>query len=95
MRALLWPLIAWSAWIQPATLVAVTKVEGAALASFRLVDLGSASHCGSSTTRVTATLASVRSVGVGSAMHSVGVHDRCRCCSGLCSLGRRGLNQPL
>jgi hypothetical protein len=71
VRATLWPLFAWSAWAQPATLVADTTVEGAALvlyalsawaqpatvvagktgegaalASFRLVGMGSASHCG-------------------------------------------------
>jgi hypothetical protein len=42
--ALLWSLFARSAWAQPATLVAGTTVEGAALASVRSVRVGSASH---------------------------------------------------
>jgi hypothetical protein len=40
-------------------------------------------------------LESVRSVGVVSASLGGGVHDRKGRCSGLCSLGRRGLRQPL
>jgi hypothetical protein len=35
VRALLWPLLAWWAWPQPATVVAGTTDEGAALASVR------------------------------------------------------------
>jgi hypothetical protein len=46
LRALLWPLFAFTARAQPATVVAYTKVEGAALASVLLVGVGSASHCG-------------------------------------------------
>jgi hypothetical protein len=46
VRALVWPLFASSAWVQPATVVANTKGEGDALASVRLVGVGSASHCG-------------------------------------------------
>jgi hypothetical protein len=46
VRALLWPLFAWSAWAQPATVEAFTIGEGAALASDRSVDVGSTSHCG-------------------------------------------------
>ena len=34
-----------SAWAQPATVVAGTTDEGPALASVRLVGMGSASHC--------------------------------------------------
>jgi hypothetical protein len=45
VKALLWPLFAWSAWAQPATLVAVTTGEGAALASVVFVAVGTASHC--------------------------------------------------
>jgi hypothetical protein len=37
VRTLLWPLFAWSALAHPATVVAGTKVEGAALASVLLV----------------------------------------------------------
>jgi hypothetical protein len=44
VRTLLWPLIAWSAWAQPATVVAGTTGEGSALASVWSVDVGSASH---------------------------------------------------
>jgi hypothetical protein len=46
VRALLLPLIALKAWNQPATVIAVTTGEGAALASFRSVGVGSASLCG-------------------------------------------------
>jgi hypothetical protein len=46
VRALLWPLFARTAWSQTATVVADTTVEGAALASVRLVGVGSANHCG-------------------------------------------------
>jgi hypothetical protein len=55
---------------QPATVVAGTTDEGAALVF-------------------------VRSVGVGSYIHCGGGHDRCGRCTDLCSLGRRGLSQPL
>jgi hypothetical protein len=44
-KALLWHLIVWSSWAQPATVVASTTVDGAALASLRSVGVGSASHC--------------------------------------------------
>ena len=46
MKALLWPLIAWSVYAQKATLLAGTKDEIAALDSVRLVGVGSESHCG-------------------------------------------------
>jgi hypothetical protein len=46
MRALLWPLYACSAWAEAATVVADTTGGSAALASVRLVGMGSASHCG-------------------------------------------------
>jgi hypothetical protein len=45
-RALLWPLFAWWARAQPATVVVGTTGEGASLASVPSVGLGSASHCG-------------------------------------------------
>jgi hypothetical protein len=70
MRALLWTLFDRSAGVQPATVVAETTIEGAALASVRSVGVGTARHCG------------------------VG-HDGRGRYSGLCSIGRRGLSQPL
>jgi hypothetical protein len=45
VRALLLPAFAQSAWAQPATAVAGTTGEGAALASVRSVGVGSASLC--------------------------------------------------
>jgi hypothetical protein len=47
VRTLLWSLFARSAWAQPATVVAGTTVQGAALASVRLVGNGLDSRCGS------------------------------------------------
>jgi hypothetical protein len=46
LRAVIWPLSSRSAWAQPATVVAGTTVEGAALASVRLVGVVSTCHCG-------------------------------------------------
>jgi hypothetical protein len=46
VRAQIWPPFALSAWSQPATVVAVTKIEGTALASVRSVDVGSTNDCG-------------------------------------------------
>jgi hypothetical protein len=46
VRALLWPMFVWSAWAQPANVVAGTIGEGAALASDLFFDVVSASHCG-------------------------------------------------
>jgi hypothetical protein len=40
IRALLWPLFAWSSWAQPATVVAGTTGEGVDLSFVRSVDLG-------------------------------------------------------
>jgi hypothetical protein len=51
------------------------------------VVVGKTDHC--------AALASLRLVGVGPASHCGGGHDRSGRCSGLCSLGRHGLRQPL
>ena len=48
MRALLWLLFAWSALAQTATAVPGKADEGALLASFMSVGMGSASHCGGS-----------------------------------------------
>jgi hypothetical protein len=42
----LWPVFACSTWAQTATVVAGKMAEGAALASVRLFDMGSDSHCG-------------------------------------------------
>jgi hypothetical protein len=80
----------WS-WAQPATVLAGTTGEGAALASFRSLSVGSAFHCGGGHY----SLASVRYVGMGSASHCGDWHDRRGRCSGLCSLGRRELKLPL
>jgi hypothetical protein len=43
VMALLYPLFAFSAWAQPASVVAGTKCEGASVASVRLIGVGSAS----------------------------------------------------
>ena len=40
----MWPLFAWSAWAHTATVVDDTSIEGAELASVRLVVVGPASH---------------------------------------------------
>ena len=44
--SLLWPLFAWLAWAQQATVVVGTTGEGSTLATFRLVVVGPASHHG-------------------------------------------------
>ena len=46
VRALIWFLIAWSAWTQQATVVARKKVEGAAPGLFRCLGVRLASQCG-------------------------------------------------
>jgi hypothetical protein len=46
VRALIWPLFAWTAWVQSATVVAGTTGEDDALASVPLLGVGSTSHCG-------------------------------------------------
>jgi hypothetical protein len=46
VMAMQWKLFAWSSWSHSATVVAVTKVEGAAIATIRSVGVISASHCG-------------------------------------------------
>jgi hypothetical protein len=45
LKALLWPLFAWSAWTQLPIVVAGATEECAALSSVRFVGVGSASHC--------------------------------------------------
>jgi hypothetical protein len=47
LRALIWPLIAGSAWAQPAIMVAGTTGVCAALDSVQTFGVGLASHCGS------------------------------------------------
>jgi hypothetical protein len=69
VRALLWPVFARSAWAQPASVLAVTVSDGAALASVPSVGVGLASPCGGGTTGESAALSSVRLVGKGSASH--------------------------
>jgi hypothetical protein len=49
VSALLWPLISWLAWAQPATVVVGITVEAAALASLQLVGVGPASICNGGT----------------------------------------------
>ena len=71
----MWSLIARSAWAEPATVVASTTVDGAALASVSSVGVGSASHLVVGMTVESAALASVLSVGVGSASHCDGGDD--------------------
>jgi hypothetical protein len=44
LKALLWPVFAFSTWAQTATVVVGTTAEGAALACVRLFDVGSDSH---------------------------------------------------
>ena len=46
MSSLLWPLYYWSAWSQPANVLAGRISEVAFLASFRLVGVSSARKCG-------------------------------------------------
>jgi hypothetical protein len=70
MKALLWFVLAWSAWAPIATMVAGTSGEVAALTTVRSVGVGSASHCDS-------------------------WHAWRERWSGLGSLGRHGLSQPL
>jgi hypothetical protein len=46
VSALLLPLLARSALAVPATVVAGTTCEGAAVDTFRVVGVGAVSHCG-------------------------------------------------
>jgi hypothetical protein len=64
VRELLWPLFAWSARAQPATVEAGTTGEGAAQATVTSVGVGSANHWVGGTKGECAALASVRLVGV-------------------------------
>ena len=41
LKALLWPLLAWSAWAHAGNVVAGTKYDGGALVTVRLVGVGS------------------------------------------------------
>ena len=91
--ALLWSLIAWSAWSQQSAVLAGTTVKGAAQAAARLIGEGSASHFGVSYDD--AALTSSRLVEVVSDSHFGGGHDRRERWSGLFSVGRLGLSQPL
>jgi hypothetical protein len=95
VRALLWPLIASSAWAQPATLLEGTKCEGADLALFAWSAWDQTPTVVEGTTDEGSALDSVRSDCVGSASHCGGWHDRCGRCSGLGSIGLLVLRQPL
>ena len=76
VRALLWRLFAWSAWAQPAAVLASTTGEGVGMPSVRLFGLASAIHDGGGTTDDSAALASYRFVGVGSESHCGSGNDR-------------------
>ena len=76
-------------------MVATTKGEGAALASVTSVCVGLARHYGGRHVRKGRILASVTSVGVGLASQYCRGQVRRGRRSGLCSIGRRGLSQPL
>jgi hypothetical protein len=95
MRALLLPLFYRSAWAQPATVVAGTTVDGAALASVRWLGLCQPATVVVGTRVEGASLISVRFIGEGSASHSGGGQDKRGRWSDLCSIGRRGIIQPL
>jgi hypothetical protein len=72
MRALFWPLFAWSAWAQLATVVAGMKDEGSVLAFVRLVFEFTVRHCVADMTFDGSSLATVLLVGMGSANHCLG-----------------------
>jgi hypothetical protein len=95
VRALLWSLFAWSAWDQAATVLEAQLVWallwpliGWSVWAYQATVLAG-------TTGEGAGLISSRLVVVDSDSHCGGGHDRLGSCSGLCSLGRRGLNQPM
>jgi hypothetical protein len=75
--------------------VAGTIGEGAVLASVHSVGVGSVSHCGAGKTCELAALATVLLDGVVSASHYFGGQDMLGSFSGFCSIGRRGISQPL
>ena len=59
MRALLWPLFVGSPWVKPATVLAFTTIEGAALALFARSVLAQPGTVIADTTGESAALASV------------------------------------
>jgi hypothetical protein len=94
VRAMIWPLFARSLWSQTATVLADTIGVGAALAPARSVGVGSDSHCVGGHYSEGDAVTSVRSIGAGTASNCGDGHDWCWRCSGLCSLGLRGLSHP-
>jgi hypothetical protein len=76
MRAMLWPLYAWSACAQPDTVLAGTTFEGAAMASVRLSSSAQPASVVAGTTGEGVAISSVRSVSVESARHCGGGYDR-------------------
>jgi hypothetical protein len=74
--ALLWPLIARSAWGLPATVLAVTTVEGADLEPVPSVGLAQPATVVAGRTSEDDALAADRLVGVGLASHCGGGYDR-------------------
>ena len=92
VRALSWPPFARSALAQPASVVGGAAGEAAAVA---LVRFFCEDTVAAGTTGEGAVLASACLVGVDSTSHRGGGHVLLRRFSGLCSLGQRGLSQPL
>jgi hypothetical protein len=95
VRALLRPLFAWSGWDHPANVMASTKDDGASLSLFDWSAWAQPATVVAGTIGEGDVLACVQSFGVGSTSHCGSGHDVGGRCSGLCSLGRRGFNQPL
>jgi hypothetical protein len=76
MRAMILHLFDRSAWAQPASVVAGTRVEGATLDSIPLVSVGSATTLVAVTSFAGVALLSVRMVDFEYASHRVGGHIR-------------------
>jgi hypothetical protein len=74
VRALLWPLVARSAWAQTAAVMSGKNDEGAALTSVLLVGVAQPATVETDKTGEGAALACVRLVGEGSASHCSGGH---------------------
>jgi hypothetical protein len=94
-QGLFWPLFPRSAWAEPATVMADTTVEEVVLTPVHSEAWAQSATEVAGTKFERAALASVRLVGESSASHCVGGHYRCERCSGLCSVGRLDLRQPL
>jgi hypothetical protein len=95
LTVLLWPLIAWWAWDQPGTVVVDTTAEVAVLASFERSAWAQSATVVAGTKAEGAGLDCVRLNSVDTATQCGGGNDCLGHCSGLCSLDRRGISQPL